>query len=61
MLFFMDIWWILFGMPLVAMLVGWLVLRIRSRFETNHLRAVAAIQMATSPVALANGALLYVY
>jgi hypothetical protein len=50
----MFIWWILFGVPLVAILVGWVVLCSRWRLETHHLRALTAMVMATAPAVLAN-------
>lgn len=52
--------WIALGLPLVAIVAGWVGLRSRWRFETHHFRALAALLMATAPVALGIGALAYV-
>ncbi len=56
----MFVWWIIFGVPLVAILCGWVSLYSRWRLETHHLRALIAMLMTTGPVLLANGALAYV-
>lgn len=55
-----NIGWIVFGVPLVAILGGWVVLCSRWRLESNHLRALAAMLMATAPVVLGSCALAYV-
>jgi hypothetical protein len=56
----MFIGWIVFGVPLVAILAGWVGLSSSWRIETHHLRALTAMLMTTAPVVLANGALAYV-
>lgn len=56
----MAVWWIVFGVPLVAILTGWVGLCSRWRVEAHHFRAITAMTVTTAPVALANGALAYV-
>ena len=56
----MSVWLIVLGIPLVAVLFGWMRLCSRWRLETHHLRALTALIMTTAPVALANGAFVYV-
>jgi hypothetical protein len=60
MTFAMSFGWVLFGVPLVAVIVGWVELCSRWRLETHPIRALIAMMMATAPVVLANGALMYV-
>jgi hypothetical protein len=52
---------LIFGVPLAAILCGWVMLYLRWRREVRRLRALVSMLMTTAPVILGSGALAYVH
>lgn len=55
----MDVWWIIYCMPLTVVLAGWVVLISTWRSESHRSRALLAMLMTTAPAAWAVGTLAY--